>query len=516
MNRSQHLQQLQSTPHWDIIIIGGGATGLGAAVDAAARGYKTLLIERDDFGKGTSSRSTKLIHGGVRYLQQGNIRLVRDALRERGLLLKNAPHIAHPLKLVLPAYRWYEKLYYGLGLKLYNFLSAKLSLGTTELLSVKRTQEYIRGLDGKKLSGGVAYFDGQFDDARLCITLALTASDVGGTLLNHCEVTGLIREEEKVKGVVIKDLLNNETHEARGTIVINATGIFVDEILRMDEDGLPTTVTPSQGIHIVVEKKFFPGDQALFIPRTDDGRVLFAVPFHNRAIIGTTDTAVDKIEREPKPLQEEIDFVISHFNRYVHSGLQRKDIKSVFAGLRPLVKIPGKKKTALLPRDHTIWTSKGGMLTISGGKWTTYRKMAQELILRAHYESGLAYTRCQTETLKLHGWMKRVDYSDPLYYYGSDAAAIRYLQHQGYSQLIHPDLPYTAAEVIWAVGHEMAMTLEDVLARRTRALFLDAKAALQAAPVVAELMRKELNQDQQWKETQLREFELLAKNYLID
>ena len=516
MNRSQHLQQLKATSHWDIIIIGGGATGLGAAVDAAARGYKTLLLERDDFGKGTSSRSTKLIHGGVRYLQQGNIRLVRDALRERGLLLKNAPHIAHPLKLVLPAYRWYEKLYYGLGLKLYNFLSAKLSLGTTELLSVKRTQEYIRGLDGKKLSGGVAYFDGQFDDARLCITLALTASDVGGTLLNHCEVTGLIREEEKVKGVVIKDLLNNETHEARGTIVINATGIFVDEILRMDEDGLPTTVTPSQGIHIVVEKKFFPGDQALFIPRTDDGRVLFAVPFHNRAIIGTTDTAVDKIEREPKPLQEEIDFVISHFNRYVHSGLQRKDIKSVFAGLRPLVKIPGKKKTALLPRDHTIWTSKGGMLTISGGKWTTYRKMAQELILRAHYESGLAYTRCQTETLKLHGWMKRVDYSDPLYYYGSDAAAIRYLQHQGYSQLIHPDLPYTAAEVIWAVGHEMAMTLEDVLARRTRALFLDAKAALQAAPVVAELMRKELNQDQQWKETQLREFELLAKNYLID
>jgi glycerol-3-phosphate dehydrogenase len=516
LNRSQHLQQLQSTPHWDIIIIGGGATGLGAAVDAAARGYKTLLLERDDFGKGTSSRSTKLIHGGVRYLQQGNIRLVRDALRERGLLLKNAPHIAHPLKLVLPAYRWYEKLYYGLGLKLYNFLSAKLSLGTTELLTVKRTQEYIRGLDGKKLSGGVAYYDGQFDDARLCVTLALTASDVGATLLNHCAVAGLIREEEKVKGVVIHDLLNNHHYEARGTIVINATGVFVDEILRMDEDGLSATVTPSQGIHIVVEKRFFPGEQALFIPRTDDGRVLFAVPYHNRVIIGTTDTAIEKIEREPIPLQEEIDFVISHFNRYVHSGLQRKDVKSVFAGLRPLVKIPGKKKTALLPRDHTIWTSKGGMLNISGGKWTTYRKMAQELILRAHYESGLAYTRCQTETLKLHGWMKRVDYSDPLYYYGSDAAAIRYLQHQGYSQLIHPELPYTAAEIIWAVGHEMAMTLEDVLARRTRALFLDAKATLEAAPYVAELMRKELNHDQQWKESQLSEFEKLAKNYLLD
>jgi glycerol-3-phosphate dehydrogenase len=515
LNRSQHLQQLQSTNHWDIIIIGGGATGLGAAVDAAARGYKTLLLEKDDFGKGTSSRSTKLIHGGVRYLQQGNIRLVRDALRERGLLLKNAPHIAHPLKLVLPAYRWYEKLYYGLGLKLYNFLSAKLSLGKTEILSVKKTQEYIRGLDGKKLSGGVVYYDGQFDDARLCVTLALTASDIGATILNHAAVTGLIREQDQVKGVHIRDLLTGISYEARGTIVINATGVFVDEILRMDEDGLPASVTPSQGIHLVVEKRFFPNEHALLIPSTDDGRVLFAVPYHNRVIIGTTDTAVENIEPEPKALEAEVDFVINHFNRYVHTGLQRKDIKSVFAGLRPLVKIPGKKKTALLPRDHTIWKSKGGMLNISGGKWTTYRKMAQELILKAHYESGLAYTRCQTETLKLHGWMKKVDYEDPLYYYGSDAAAIRYLQHQGYSQLLHPDLPYTTAEVIWAVGHEMAMTLEDVLARRTRALFLDAKATLEAAPMVAELMRKELNLSEAWKEEQLRSFTFLAQSYLI-
>ena len=513
--RSQHIQQLKTTKHWDIIIIGGGATGLGAAVDAAARGYKTLLLEQHDFGKGTSSRSTKLIHGGVRYLQQWNIRLVRDALRERGLLLKNAPHIAYPLKLVLPAYRWYEKLYYGLGLKLYNFLSAKLSLGTTEILSVKKTQTYIQGLDGKRLSGGVAYYDGQFDDARLCVSLALTASGIGGTVLNYCKVTSLIRENEKVKGVVINDLLNDEVYEARGTIVINATGVFVDEVLQMDEDGLPKTVSPSQGIHIVVEKRFFPGEQALFIPRTDDGRVLFAVPFHNRVIIGTTDTGIEHPVLEPLPLEEEIDFVINHFNRYIHTGLQRSDVKSVFAGLRPLVKVPGQKKTAVLPRDHTIWVSKGGMLNISGGKWTTYRKMAQELILKAHYESGLAYTRCQTETMKLHGWMKKVDYEDPLYYYGSDAAAIRYLQHQGYSQLLHPELPYTAAEVIWAVGNEMAMTIEDVLARRTRALFLDAKAAIEAAPLVADIMMKELGKDEVWKKDQLEQFYKVAEGYLI-
>ncbi len=515
MIRSQHIQQLKSTKHWDIIIIGGGATGLGAAVDAAARGYKTLLVEQHDFGKGTSSRSTKLIHGGVRYLQQGNIRLVRDALRERGLLLKNAPHIAHPLKLVLPAYRWYEKLYYGLGLKLYNFLSAKLSLGTTEMLSVKKTQTYIQGLDGKRLSGGVSYYDGQFDDARLCVSLALTASDIGGTVLNYCKVTSLIREQERVKGVIIHDLLNEEVIEARGTIVINATGVFVDDVLQMDEDGLSKTVSPSQGIHIVVEKRFFPGDQALFIPRTDDGRVLFAVPFHSRVIIGTTDTGIEHPVLEPIPLEEEIEFVINHFNRYVHSGLQRSDVKSVFAGLRPLVKIPGQKKTAVLPRDHTIWESKGGMLNISGGKWTTYRKMAQELILKAHYVAGLAYTRCQTETMKLHGWMKKVDYEDPLYYYGSDAAAIRYLQHQGYSQLLHPELPYTTAEVIWAVGNEMAMTVEDVLARRTRALFLDAKAAIEAAPLVADLMMKELGKDEAWKQQQLKQFQEVAKGYLI-
>lgn len=498
-----------------MIIIGGGATGLGAAVDAAARGYKTLLLEQYDFGKGTSSRSTKLIHGGVRYLQQGNIRLVRDALRERGLLLKNAPHLARPIKLVLPAYRWYQKYYYGLGLKIYNFLSAKLSLGKTEILSVAKTQEYIQGLDGKKLSGGVVYYDGQFDDARLCITLAHTATGIGATVLNYCQVVSLIRENATVKGVVFNDTISGETFEVRGTIVINATGAYADHVLKMDDPTHPDTISMSQGIHLVVDKKFYPGEHALLIPNTDDGRVLFAVPFHNRVIIGTTDTPIDEAAIEPRPMEEEIDFVLRNFNRYIHTGLQKSDIKSVFAGIRPLVKVPGQKKTSLLPRDHTIWTSKGGLLNISGGKWTTYRKMAQELILKAHYQSGLAYTRCQTETMKLHGWMKKVDFNDPLYYYGSDAAVIRYLQYEGYARELHPDLPYTEAEVIFAVSHEMAQTLEDVLARRTRALMLDAQAALACAPRVAELMRKELNQDQNWVQQQLAAFSELARSYMV-
>jgi glycerol-3-phosphate dehydrogenase len=498
-----------------VIIIGGGATGLGAAVDAAARGYKTLLLEQYDFGKGTSGRSTKLIHGGVRYLQQGNIRLVRDALRERGLLLKNAPHLARPIKLVLPAYRWYQKYYYGLGLKIYNFLSAKLSLGKTEILSVAKTQEYIQGLDGKKLSGGVVYYDGQFDDARLCITLAHTATGIGATVLNYCKVVSLIRENETVQGVVLNDTISGQSHEVRGTIVINATGAYADHVLKMDDPSHPDTISMSQGIHLVVDKKFYSGEHALLIPNTDDGRVLFAVPFHNRVIIGTTDTPIGEASIEPVPMDEEIDFVLRNFNRYIHTGLQKSDIKSVFAGIRPLVKVPGQKKTSLLPRDHTIWTSKGGLLNISGGKWTTYRKMAQELILKAHYQSGLAYTRCQTENMKLHGWMKKVDFNDPLYYYGSDAAVIRYLQYEGYARELHPDLPYTEAEVIFAVSHEMAQTLEDVLARRTRALMLDAKAALVCAPRVAELMRKELNQDQNWVQQQLAAFTELARSYMV-
>lgn len=515
MNRNNMLQLLEATPLWDIIIIGGGATGVGSAVDAAARGYKTLLLEQYDFGKGTSSKSTKLIHGGVRYLQQGNIRLVRDALRERGLLLKNAPHVCQPLTLVTPTYRWWEKPYYGLGLKLYDFLSGPLSLGETLVLGKQQTLQRLKGLNSEGLSGSVVYTDGQFDDARLCINLIQTAAELGACALNYACVRNLIKENGMVKGVVFTDTLQDKTYTCNAKVVINATGAFVDNIIHMDEPGAQRIVTPSQGVHIVIDEEFFPGKNALLIPRTDDGRVLFAIPWHGKVVVGTTDNPIAEPVIEPQPLEAEVDFIIAHFNRYIHGGLKRSDVRSVFAGLRPLVRIAGKKKTAVLPRDHTIWVSKSKLISISGGKWTTYRKMAQEVVLKAHYVAKLSYTPCQTENLRIHGAVETPCADPRLAVYGSDAAGILALQQEGYHERLHPRLPYTHAEVLWMVRNEMAMTVEDVLARRTRALFLDAAAALEAAPAVARLMAKELRQSPDWEQQQLQTIQKLALRYMV-
>jgi len=515
MKREKMIAQLEATPSWDIIIIGGGATGVGAAVDAAARGYKTLLLEQYDYGKGTSSKSTKLIHGGVRYLQQGNIRLVRDALRERGLLLKNAPHVCGTLSLVTPAYRWWEKAYYGIGLKLYNFLSGPLSLGETAILDKAETLDYIKGLNPQGLGGSVVYTDGQFDDTRLCINLVQTAAGRGACMLNYAKVISLVKENGIVSGVCFEDVENQKTYTCKGTVVINATGAFVDDIIRMDEPDAPQIVSPSQGIHIVIDATFFPGNHALLIPRTDDGRVLFAIPWHGKVVVGTTDHPIDAPVIEPRALNEEIDFIIAHFNRYVQTGLQRSDVKSVFAGLRPLVKVPGLKKTAVLPRDHTIWVSKSKMVSISGGKWTTYRKMAQETVLKAHYVGKLPYTPCQTENLRIHGAMEQGAVRDRLDVYGSDASGIRALQQEGYHAQIHAALPYTKAEVLWMTRNEMAITVEDILSRRTRSLFLDAKAAVEAAPLVASLMAKELGKSAEWEKQQVEDFNQTAAHYII-
>lgn len=515
MTRSNMIEQLEATPHWDIIVIGGGATGVGAAVDAAARGYKTLLLEQYDFGKGTSSKSTKLIHGGVRYLQQGNIRLVRDALRERGLLLKNAPHVCGPLSLITPSYRWWEKAYYGIGLKLYNFLSGPLSLGETELLSKAATLECVKGLNPKRLGGSVVYTDGQFDDTRLCINLVQTAAARGACMLNYAKVVSLIKEQGRVVGVCFEDAESGKKYSPRATVVINATGAFVDDIIRMDEPDAPQIVTPSQGIHIVIDATFFPGKHALLIPRTDDGRVLFAIPWHGKVVVGTTDHPIDAPVIEPRALSEEIDFIIAHFNRYVQTGLTRNDVRSVFAGLRPLVKVPGHKKTAVLPRDHTIWVSKSKMVSVSGGKWTTYRKMAQETVLKAHYVGKLPYKPCQTENLRIHGALEPGKHRDRLDVYGSDAAGIRALQQEGYETFIHPRLPYTTAEVLWMTRNEMAITVEDILARRTRSLFLDAAASVEAAPLVASIMSKALNKSAEWEKQQVDSFAKTATYYML-
>ena len=516
MKRNESVQELITNAHWDIIIIGGGATGLGCAVDAASRGYKTLLLEKFDFAKGTSSRATKLVHGGVRYLAQGNFRLVREALQERGRLLKNAPHICHTLAFVVPSFKWWQKWYYGFGLWLYEWLSATLSLGPTKLLSKKDALENLPDLAAEKLSGGVLYFDGQFDDSRLTINLAQTATEQGATVVNYCGVIDFIKHGKKITGVKVKDEITGNEYGISGKVVINATGVFADDLLQLAEGKQEKTIAPSQGIHLVVCKHFFKGSAGLMIPKTDDGRVLFAIPWHDKLLLGTTDTPVANITTEPKPLKEEIDFVIAHFNRYTSSTIQYSDVLSVFVGLRPLAKSGKVKKTAVMPRDHQIVVLPSGLVHVTGGKWTTYRSMAEHAVDKALESVGLTKVICKTNNLAIHGCTKNKEESH-LSIYGTDAADIKMLINADakLAQSIHLNYPYTFAEVQWMMEHEMAITVEDILARRIRLLFLDAKAAIEAAPVVAKFMATQNGENEQWVKEQVEEFVELAKGYLV-
>lgn len=516
MKRDSGVQQLKQVSVWDIIVIGGGATGLGIAVDAAQRGFKVLLLEKYDFAKGTSSRSTKLVHGGVRYLAQGNIKLVVEALRERGYLLANAPHLTRVQHFIIPAYSYFSKWFYGIGLFMYDLLSNKLSLGKPSLMGKKRVERKLPGLRKKGLKGGVMYTDGQFDDARLAITLAQTADDLGGTVLNYFAVTALHKENNVVCGVDATDEITEQVYTIKAKAVINATGVFVDSIIEMDESTSSAAVMPSQGVHLVVGKHFFPGDTALVIPKTRDGRVLFAVPWHGAVVLGTTDTPLNIISEEPTALEEEIEFIMSHFNAYSERRISRGDILSVFAGLRPLVKTSNNRSTALASRDHTILVSKSNLITITGGKWTTYRKMAKDAVNNAAFVAKLPVVKCRTRKLRLHGAATGVDFGDAFSVYGTDAENIRAMisVDPSLAQTIHPHVGYTHAEIIWAVQHEMAMGVEDVLARRSRLLFLDARAAIEAAPAVAAVMAKVRGEGTDWEQEQVRAFEETAAGYL--
>ncbi len=454
------LGQLITTSEWEMVIIGGGATGLGAALDAASRGYKTLLVEQHDFAKGTSSRSTKLVHGGVRYLEQGNIKLVREALRERGYLLHNAPHLTSVQPFIVPVYKWWEKMYYAIGLKMYDLLSGKLSLGKTQVLSKKETIARLPAIDASRLSGGILYFDGQFDDSRLCIDLATTAAAKGAILINYCKATGFEKTNGKINGVLLTDTISGEGYIIKTRSVINATGVFTDAVLQMDDAERHELVSPSQGIHLVVDKSFFPGTHAMMIPKTDDGRVLFAVPWHDKVVLGTTDTPIEKTSLEPKPLEEEIEFIIAHINRYGKHTILRSDVKSVFAGLRPLVKVQGKESTALLSRDHTLVIATSGLVTITGGKWTTYRKMAEDAIDNAVFVSKQEKHACITRQLPIGYITEQQKIKETLL-----------LQQPLLAAYIVEGFPYRMVDVWYGVTYEMAQTVEDVLARRTRILF---------------------------------------------
>lgn len=518
MKRSEMIQAVESeTDMWDLIIIGGGATGLGTAVDAASRGYRTLLLEMDDFAKGTSSRSTKLVHGGVRYLEQGNVPLVLEALKERGLLIQNAPHLVHNQSFVVPYYNWWRGPYYWIGLRIYDILSGKYGFGSSKHLSAQVTLNKVPTLRSDDLRGSIIYHDGQFDDSRLAINLAKTSAEQGGVLINYMKVTGLLKSFRKVCGVKAKDMLSGKKYEIQGRAVVNATGVFTDSILKMDEEDARPVIKPSQGVHIVIDKHFLPGNTAVMIPKTKDDRILFALPWHDKVMVGTTDTPVDNITSEPEAMEKEIDFILKHAAEYLSEKPVRSDIRSVFAGLRPLVESGDSEDTAEISRDHSLLVSSSGLITIAGGKWTTYRKMAEDVVDRVSEVADLNDKQCVTEELKIHGWDKNIDKEDPLHYYGSDMSEIKEIVRQKpeLGKPLHSEFPYLKAEVVWATRHEMAMTVEDFNSRRTRALFLNAKASAEMAPDVARLMAEEAGHGDQWVATQVDAYKKLAKSYQI-
>jgi len=501
----------------DFIVIGGGATGIGVAIDAASRGYSVVLLEQSDFGKGTSSRSTKLIHGGVRYLQQGNVPLVMEALKERGILRKNAPHLVRDLPFVVPNYQWWEAPFYGIGMRVYDALAGRYGFGPSRNLSREETIERIPTIETDGLRGGVIYHDGQFDDARLLINMAETAAEQGAGLLNYARVDGLLKDPAGfIDGVHATDLESANVLDVRGRVVLNCTGVFCDAIRRLDDPDSQPIIRPSQGVHIVLDRSFLPGDSAIMVPHTDDGRVLFAIPWHDRVLIGTTDTPVESADLEPVPLPEEVDFLLGHAVRYLTKDPSRRDVLSVFAGLRPLVD-HGETDTAAVSREHSILVSSSGLVSVAGGKWTTYRRMAEDAVDHAATLAGLDPRECVTRELDIHGIHRHADQFGDLAVYGSDALAIQEIatSQPGLDAPLHPRLSTIAAEVVWAVRNEMARTVDDFLARRTRGLILDARAAIEAAPDVARIMARELGRDDQWVKEQVIGFRSLAGHYIL-
>lgn len=504
---------------WDVVVIGGGATGLGIAVDAVSRGYKTLLVEQVDFAKGTSSRSTKLVHGGVRYLQQGDIALVFEALKERGLMFKNAPHLVTNQAFVIPSYDWWGGPFYTIGLKVYDIMAGKLGLGPSKMLNREEAIEALPTVERTDLKGGTVYHDGQFDDSRMAISLAQTCMDYGGSVINYCKVTELIKTNNLVTGVVAVDQLTGEEFKIKSKVVVNATGVFVDDILQLDEPGARQTIVPSQGIHLVLPRDFLPNDSAVMVPHTPDGRVMFAVPWHNHIVVGTTDTLVESHSLEPVAMETEIDFLLETAGQYLTKHPTRADVLSVFAGLRPLAKPDDdKKETKEISRGHKIVISLSGLITITGGKWTTYRKMAEDVVEKVIMLGGLPERECITRHMPIHGYRMDIDpYNDPMAPYGIDKENVLALEEENpeWEGLLSEELQIRKSQVIWAVREEMAQTVEDVLARRTRALFLNAGESIRLAPEVAEMMAKEMKKDANWIDQQIADYHEIAKNYVI-
>lgn len=518
IDREIYLQKIAgATAEWDLIVIGGGATGLGIALDATARGYKTLLVEQADFAKGTSSRSTKLVHGGVRYLAQGDVKLVREASIERGLLHRNAPHLVKDQNFIVPVYTVWDRLKYTIGLKIYDWIAGRLSLGTSVFISKKETLEKIPGIQSKNLKGGVLYHDGQFDDSRLAINLVQSIWENGGYAINYMQVTDLLKDEKgKISGATVMDMETKKLYELKAKAVVNATGVFVDDILQMDKPGSAKTICVSQGVHLVLDKKFYPSSEALMIPETSDGRVLFAVPWHDKVVLGTTDTPVEEASLEPQALEKEIAFILETAGNYLSTKPQRSDVLSVFAGLRPLAAPQnGDQKTKEISRSHKIIVSTSNLFTILGGKWTTYRKMGEDMVNRIEKELKWEHKKPATASLHIHGFAADTNWNDPFYFYGSDTPLIRQHMNGSSNEWLSEELKIHKTQIKWAIEHEMARTVEDVLSRRTRALLLNAKESRRIAPECAAIMANVLGKDEQWKKDQVETFNKLAEQYIL-
>lgn len=498
--RAQLLARLAQPKTYDLAVIGGGATGLGVALDAAARGFSVVLLESHDFAKGTSSRATKLVHGGVRYLAQGNIALVREALHERTTLLRNAPHLAQPLAFVMPSYKWWETPFYGAGLKAYDALAGAAGLGATEFLGRMETLRCLPTAMADGLKGGVKYWDGQFDDARLALALARTAAREGALLLNYCPVSDLLYQGGKVAGVVCQDAETGTRHEVQARCVVNATGVWVDELRQCDGEhsgqNARPMVAPSQGVHIVVDRDFLPSDHALMVPKTADGRVLFAVPWLGKLILGTTDSPRHDLAREPLAMREEVAFILGESARYLRRAPRVADVRSIWVGLRPLVKPQDDDgdNTKKISREHTVMTSRSGLVTVTGGKWTTYRAMAEDVLQKCMDDQLLPHRPAGvTVSLPLVGAgaagnRQGMNAPQGLHSYGTESAAVAALP--GADTLLADGL--TEAMVRFAARYEYARTVEDMLARRARVLFLDARLAARLAPLVAAVLSEEL------------------------
>jgi glycerol-3-phosphate dehydrogenase len=518
IDRKALLSRLENaTQPWDLLVIGGGATGLGIALDASARGYKTLLLEGSDFAKGTSSRSTKLVHGGVRYLAQGDVRLVREASIERGLLCQNAPHLVRNQTFIIPVYNAWDRIKYTIGLKIYDWIAGRLSLGSSVFISRKKTLQALPGIKQQGLQGGVLYHDGQFDDSRLAINLVQSILEQGGCAINYVKVTGLLKNKDgKIEGVTAEDGETSASYAIKAKAVVNATGVFVDGILEMDNAAAPKSICVSQGVHVVLDKKFFPSQHALMIPETSDGRVLFAVPWHNKIVVGTTDTPVENASLEPRALEKEISFILDTASAYLMQKPTRNDVLSVFAGLRPLAAPKqGEQKTKEISRSHKIIVSPSNLFTILGGKWTTFRKMGEDMVNKIEKQLGWTRTASATPHLPIHGATSNVNFGDPLYFYGSDAPHIMQSMNGTAGQWISNELKIHKMQVKWAVECEMARTVEDVLSRRTRALLLDAEESVRISLEVANIMAPLLNKNNDWVFEQVKAYTQLAQQYIL-